>query len=626
MELEASLYDVTSATWGKTEKEAAKSYDILKAYLMVTEPRRLKRDFALPVLVGEWKKRLHPEVAKNEDLLQRNAGRYLGLLQAGLARWGERDEQLVKQVRRALVSKDVEYKRIVGTLEQTLVPFSLRDALQGRIQTVFTDSYKGPGVYTRMGWEKHIKPRISKSTADGTQIEPWVLGEDEDADPAQLLRERYFTAYNEAWQRFFKGISLKEPNDGREALSMLEGLTSTPPFHEALLRAVAYNTDFTEQAPGANLEQVEGMVRGRTGRALRNVRRLGLDKAAMERMGDRPLNAVEREWQPVRRLVIPPQGIDGAPQVSGVTEYTRRLEKVREELTTFLTTQDNPDSSQLELAVSEANRITRVILGDVPSGLRSVLSPLFYAPLQGTMMNVKSTEKSIISERFRSGVCDPFNKKLAGRFPFARAEGDALMQDVTEAFSRQGSIWRYFEANLKEKLELRGEEYVVRAGKTVSPGIVYFINQAWAVTQALFPQGMSTPTFQFDVRPHPAIVAEGAGHMVSEITLELDGLARTYRNGPRDWWSFTWPGSASRGARLQLRGADGLDESIRLEGDWAFLRLLDLARVQRRGSWYLVEWSLKRGAIRVQMDFKPQRTDNPLLLRATTLRKGLSCQ
>ncbi len=77
-------------------------------------------------------------------------------------------------------------------------------------------------------------------------------------------------------------------------------------------------------------------------------------------------------------------------------------------------------------------------------------------------------------------------------------------------------------------------------------------------------------------------------------------------------------------ARLSVRGDDGLSEQIVRQGDWALLRLIDDATVVRKGSWYRMEWTLKEGTIRVQMEFKPQRSDNPLMLQRL-LRGGTRC-
>jgi type VI secretion system protein ImpL len=328
--------------------------------------------------------------------------------------------------------------------------------------------------------------------------------------------------------------------------------------------------------------------------------------------------------------MVIPQEAEAGQQVArtGMQEYDERLDKVEEELRTFLKSQaeGNPDSTQLDAALSEANRVTKVVLEELPSSLRKVVRPLLESPLQGVSTNVRTAEDEALASRFSSGVCESFGKKLQGRYPFANTDNDALMQDVSEVFGRQGSVWKYFEANLKDRLELAGDGYKPRGDRRVPGNILSFINKAYAVTQALYPQGSQEPKFDFDVRPHPAIVAEGSGYLVAEIMLEVDGKSKTYRNGPRDWWTFGWPGTARKGARLLIRGNEGLSEEVKLDGDWGLLRLIDRGRVQKRGSWYLVEWSLKRGKIRIQMDFKPRRTDNPLMLRSTALRSALGCR
>ena len=45
------------------------------------------------------------------------------------------------------------------------------------------------------------------------------------------------------------------------------------------------------------------------------------------------------------------------------------------------------------------------------------------------------------------------------------------------------------------------------------------------------------------------------------------------------------------------------------------MRVLDHAKVKKRGSWYRAIWSLKGGKIKITMDFRPSRTHNPLFRR-----------
>ena len=120
MELEASLADVNLDTWQGNSEDAAQGYDLLKAYIMVTEPSRLDVEFALPVLLSEWTKRLPPLVTAQEELLRDLAKRYLDLRKRGLAqaKWLERDDALMTKVRKRLLEADVLYKRSIERLEE----------------------------------------------------------------------------------------------------------------------------------------------------------------------------------------------------------------------------------------------------------------------------------------------------------------------------------------------------------------------------------------------------------------------------------------------------------------------------------------------------------------------------
>jgi len=76
--------------------------------------------------------------------------------------------------------------------------------------------------------------------------------------------------------------------------------------------------------------------------------------------------------------------------------------------------------------------------------------------------------------------------------------------------------------------------------------------------------------FAFDVQL-------AAGAQVTEVSVEVDGAAVRYRNGPRVWerLEFTRPGTRTE-ASLNVLGLDSRTD-IETSGPWAFFRLLDQA-------------------------------------------------
>jgi type VI secretion system protein ImpL len=123
----------------------------------------------------------------------------------------------------------------------------------------------------------------------------------------------------------------------------------------------------------------------------------------------------------------------------------------------------------------------------------------------------------------------------------------------------------------------------------------------------------------------PAVVFEVNVHSVSptiaEVTFDVEGESRKYRNEPEQWLRVTWPGK-THGAWLRVRGAGGLDEVIARPGDFGLFRLLDAADIKpghagdrADGAPTIVAtWELKaaRDKAFVKLDLRPARNENPL--------------
>lgn len=609
-ELEATLVDVASAA-DAASKETPRDFDLLKAYLMVTDRKRLELDAAVPVLLEQWRKRLHPDVASEGELLERNARRYLAALAGGRAGWLDRDETVIRNVRQALRSRDAEYRRMVGQAAQRLQPLTIREMLRGRIQTVISAQYDVPGIYTRQGWSRFIRARLAQRAVVGGGVEPWVLGEEEGKDLTARLRQRYFEQYVAAWQRFLRGVSVQQPSTAADALLLLERLTDPPALYDDLFAAVVYNTELPlVDAPTGSLRGAARLLGGRAGRALGSATRLGLDKAAGRALADAD-TPVSEAFRPLHELVIPGDGADGRAQVSGLRQYLDQLEAVREALAGELKQQSGGGPAQVPRVLEEAQRVTKGVLALLPGGLRRLVQDLFFAPLQMTDTTARAEQSGRSGRAFSNELCAGFSERLAGRYPFARSSRDALMQDVIEFFAPRGTVWSYYDAQLRERLPRRGDRFEAPADGTVPAPVVAFINRAWQVSRALFPFGSETPLLRFEVRPRPAILAAGAGYQISEIVLEVEGRAMTYRNGPPELWTLEWRGQGGR-SRIVVRGGAGLREEISYDGDWSLPHLMERAKVRREGGWYAAEWSFQQGKIRIPMDVRPSRSSHPL--------------
>jgi type VI secretion system protein ImpL len=624
-ELEAELNDIAHSGQVKV-KGAARDFDLLKAYLMVTNPKRLKVEFASNILLEQWKKRLHPEVAQDAAILESNSVRYLKLIKSRLATWLDRDRNLIQNVRHALRARDAEYCRVIGCDDlKRFRPFTLRDALRGRVQTILEGKYTVPGVYTRMGWSSYVRKRLAARMVSGSKIEPWVLGERATQDFNARLRKRYFDQYIAAWMKFLKGISIRLPLTAKDSLRTLDTLTDAPAPYKDLLESIAYNTrlPLVEMAAGGKAAKVAGqeLLRSRAGRRLRRGasigRRLDADKALAERMKnfDTP---VLRHFRPLIELVQPPKAHGGRSQLGGLAQYLSELSAVRDALSNSMNkTEGAPrdPSKSVPAVVTEARRVTKGVLATLPGELRRRLDPLLNRPLNAASGNAVAFASKQAGKSFSNNLCAAYNQTLSGKYPFGKKRQDALLEDVIDFFGPKGTVWSYYETNLKHMLVRQGNRFKVLPDQKVPAGVKSFINRAWKVTRQLFPIGSQTPSLRFEVRPLAPILRTDVGHQISQVVFEVEGKSRTYRMGPTEQWTFEWKGQTGKRSRLMIRGANGLREEVTYVGNWGLMRLIDKGKKKRHGSWTRVTWSFRKGEIKIPIDFRPSRSQNPLFRR-----------
>jgi type VI secretion system protein ImpL len=78
---------------------------------------------------------------------------------------------------------------------------------------------------------------------------------------------------------------------------------------------------------------------------------------------------------------------------------------------------------------------------------------------------------------------------------------------------------------------------------------------------------------------------------------------------------MTWPGpKAGAGARIQVRGAGGLDEEIVREGPWGIFRLFEAGTTtaeKDKDDIFTVTWQMTAPPVTVTLQVRPVRASHP---------------
>ncbi len=166
----------------------------------------------------------------------------------------------------------------------------------------------------------------------------------------------------------------------------------------------------------------------------------------------------------------------------------------------------------------------------------------------------------------------PFNPKATAQA--TPAEITALLQPGT------GSLWQFYNANLKAVLVQQGPEYVLAPTATVkiTPAFLRFFNRAATISTAMFPAGATAPVLNFTMRTLPASGVQSSQFRVDAQTL----------NNSEAQKQFTW--SAQNAAQAGLT-ANTLP--LTFSGTWAVFELLNKAHTQKTPAGYELSFPLE---------------------------------
>jgi type VI secretion system protein ImpL len=211
-------------------------------------------------------------------------------------------------------------------------------------------------------------------------------------------------------------------------------------------------------------------------------------------------------------------------------------------------------------------------------------------------------------KRAVSGSASFCAKAIDGKYPFARAGGDVLLDDFNKVFSPGGQLDAFFAGNLAQFVDTpTGREWSVRPGMEASapsPATIRQYQRAAVIRDSFFKAGAAQAQVTVDVR---LVAVSGA----SDVTFEHDGKANKMTPGTvvRVQWPAVTPGA---GTKLTVAGAP----AIAFEGPWALFRVLEKGSPQPGAQSGLVRLAFAADAKRnATLELLPTSVTNPFQSR-----------
>ena len=574
------------------------------------------------------------------------ASAYVTILAEDPGKLFERDEKMVKDVRKILLRTDRTQELLNALLAEAedypdLADLDLRFLTNSRT-ALKNDNRKVRKAFTRTAWESYMRDRLY---ADNSNLlgDEWVLGRSEEKAKEDLerdmlvLRSAYLEAYINEWQRFIGTIYVDAPQGFNEALEMINDLTAGDPapikrlcqnltYHSELLPPPEPEPDPVEEGIGDAAKKLGGQALakkgGKGGRLAANA--LANQQGKKEKMVRRdPLLKYEEDVKHKFEKLAgfgfqnSPPAPEGAapppPPAVPLDDYQEELKRLRDALKAKIDV-DGPDERKALATASKAARTTvDSIINDSDVGeWGPTLEKWLRPPIKELGRIVEGDANATILIDWCNNVVKPFDA-LADRYPFDAQKRDVELAKFTAYFAPgKGQLWTFYDTVLASRVQKKHGGYVVvtkgaATRAAINPKVAKFFERADDIKKVMFPDNVEDPIFEFDV------MIESGTEFVSKTSLEVDGKEIDYRNGPTTWQPMVWPGEGEARGRVRALGM-GRKGNLNRDGEWGFFRLIEEGDVTGKGKEvFIIKWDLRtQDAGIVNMRIKPAREDTPM--------------
>ncbi|AYW92016.1 ImcF-related family protein [Yersinia pseudotuberculosis] len=617
--LKQQLQAFVSLPPGTAERRQAGkvAYLQLKAYLMLLHPERADPAFMQPVLAPLW---AAPEGVTPGEW-QVRAEKLLSFYLQQLPLHPEwrlpADNTLVANVRNILRSQrgvsnseNALYQNVLQSVSTHYADVTL-DSLLGETagsQLFMTDETL-PGMFTRQAWEGEVSDAIDKAASARRVTSDWVLddkGEQQQLTQEQLqarLTERYFADYTSAWLNFLNSIQWVNSDS---LSTSLDQLTQLADARQSPLLALTKTLRY-QAAAGQNREALGDSL-------LKSAQKLVSKTTPQDNIAARhndPTRVLSDTFAPLLAILPPENQVTGevqnTPPATGLSlaNYLLQVTQTQLQLLQVVNAADPQAMAQSlvksafsrgDTTLSQARHAAQLLAASLGGEWSSFANTAFVQPLDQAWNGVLLPAQQGLNNAWQTQVQHPWQAEFTGRYPFDNTQNDAAFPQLAHYVTPgTGLIDQFITQQLAGLLEKQGDLWVPNPlntqGLTINPDFLSAVNQLSQIGRRTFPQGQAGVTFELQARPARNVV---------ETHLQIDDAILKYFNQMPGWQTFRWPDAASEHPQVALswspvaasgKNADAFQTYFQAEGSWAWLRLLDKARVtQLDSSRYLLSW------------------------------------
>ncbi|MGH7869083.1 MAG: ImcF-related family protein, partial [Candidatus Dormibacteraceae bacterium] len=268
----------------------------------------------------------------------------------------------------------------------------------------------------------------------------------------------------------------------------------------------------------------------------------------------------------------------------------------------------DPDTAATQISASATSartateQIAQSFAPDPAAHVDDTVKRLMLAPILDAQAVIPTPGQALNGKG--PAFCSQFSA-LYRKYPFnPKSSTQATLQEFSAIYQPgTGSLWTFYNTNLKALLIPQGNEYAVPPGGKVqiNPAFIRFFNRAAAVSGAVYPGSAQQAKLAYILTAYPV---EGLPSM--PVTATIEGQTVATAGGSPQSKQFVWPGPGSPGVSVSGNVGGTQLNFINIQGPWALFQFfLSADRGQASGSGYSYEWTPKTGTQPITVSGRP---------------------
>ena len=579
-------------------------FEALKAYLMLSKPERLEKDFVMQWMELDWSTHLTGEAE-----LQTQYKTHLNNLLSSPFEAIKVDTELVEKARAVLKKIPLHvqiYNRIKSEAKNANdESFTFSATVGPEMNMVFSGTTKSvPYLYTYDGY-KEIFVKDSFKYVTETAQENWVLGSkkgDFTATDIALFNDKvkalYLEDYARYWKQALNSLQLNGFTTASQAINLLTQITGPYSPFRGVIEQVAENTRLSQLPVNARklkenkslTSELTSRISGRTGSMLRMVKRAADRK--LINLPDKPTDIVEKQFYDLNRTIEQQNNRN-----SYLNEIMTALANLQGYLNNISSTMDDGET---------AYRLARKRLtsgADDPVGRLKLLASRSPEPLRSWLKDmskyswdlVLNESNKYLNSVYQNNVLTFYDQSMKNHYPlYSKAGREVSLADFTDFFKPNGIEDKFFNTYLRDFVNTRSRPWTLKLFEghslKISLQALRQFERADNIRRVFFKGKKDFPDIKYSLKP---LYLDSN---IARFEIKHGDQKVVYRHGPLIANKMVWPGNTDfQEARIMFEDLNGDRVAYKEEGPWAFFRIMDNYELKKtqRADRFIVDYVLE---------------------------------